>query len=263
METRLTEFSYGYCVTEEFANGMGAGLKAAPYFPSLYLEGKPGGGFDVRIGSAVFLQFKLCQELTRRSARETRDGLLNPPFSRFWLHRRDLSDQHEMLIDLEMQPGNQVYYIAPAFADVSILDLSYNSKQVIARSAMFSPGDIGTLPDDQDHSVAFRPGDQWGWFLSEPKRIAIYNKEKVIARANDHQLSENGHGVRESLDELWDKMEGIIRKRRGRHWNAYEPPSASQIEQRDPLERAAYLARTHFGAELLLPAEPRQSDKQS
>jgi hypothetical protein len=27
METRLTEFSYGYCVTEEFANGMGAGLK--------------------------------------------------------------------------------------------------------------------------------------------------------------------------------------------------------------------------------------------
>jgi hypothetical protein len=42
METRLTEFSYGYCVTEEFANGMGAGLKAAPYFPSLYIEGKAG-----------------------------------------------------------------------------------------------------------------------------------------------------------------------------------------------------------------------------
>jgi hypothetical protein len=262
METRLTEFSYGYCVTEEFANGMGAGLKAAPYFPSLYVEGKAGGGFDVRIGSAVFLQFKLCQELTRRSARETREGLLNPKFFRFWLHRKDLSDQHKMLTDLEKQPGNQVYYIAPGFADVDALDSSYRSKQVIARSAMFSPGEIGILPDNEDHRVSFRPGEQWGWFLSEPKRIAIHTKEKVIARASGYHLSENGHGVRESLRELADKMEGIIREHRGRYWNADELSSPSQDAQRDPLERAAYLARTHFGAELFLPAEPRPSGQQ-
>lgn len=262
METRLTEFSYGYCVTEEFANGMGAGLKSAPYFPSLYVEGKPGGGFDVRIGSAVFLQFKLCQELTRRSARETRDGLLNPTFFRFWLHRKDLSDQHAMLTDLEGQPGNQVYYIAPGFADVNALDDSYRSKQVIARSAMFSPSDIGTLPDNEDHRVSFRPGEQWGWFLSEPKRIAIHTKEKVIARASDHHLSENGLGVRESLDELADKMEDIIREHRGQYRSIDQPSSASQEGRRDPLERAAYLARTHFGAELFLPAEPRPSDQQ-
>ncbi len=107
MEPTLTEFSYGYCVTEDFANGMGTGLKAAPYFPSLYAEGKIGGGFDVRIGSALFLQFKLCEELTRRSAKETQKGLLNPPFFRFWLHKRNRSAQHQMLIDLENQPGNQ------------------------------------------------------------------------------------------------------------------------------------------------------------
>src|ERR1700693_4473949 len=29
----------------------------------------------------------------------------------------DQSDQHKMLIELEQQPGNQVYYIAPGFAD--------------------------------------------------------------------------------------------------------------------------------------------------
>jgi hypothetical protein len=57
MEARLTEFSYGYCVTEELANGTGPGFKAAPYFPSLYAEGKEGGGFDVQLGSALFLQF--------------------------------------------------------------------------------------------------------------------------------------------------------------------------------------------------------------
>ncbi len=107
METRLTEFSYGYCVTEEFANGMGAGLKAAPYFPSLYVEGKAGGGFDVLIGSALFLQFKLCHELRRRTALECKKGLLQPTFYRFWLHRKDQSDQHKMLMELE-QAGNQV-----------------------------------------------------------------------------------------------------------------------------------------------------------
>jgi hypothetical protein len=84
---------------------MGAGLKAAPYFPTLYAEGKIGGGFDVRIGSALFLQFKLCSELTTPAAREARLGLLAPPFFRFSLHRRKHSDQHRMLIELEKRPG--------------------------------------------------------------------------------------------------------------------------------------------------------------
>jgi hypothetical protein len=91
METCLTEFSYGYCVTEEFANGIDAGLKAAPYFPSLYIEGKAGGGFDVRIGSALFLQFKLCHELTRGTARECQMGLLSPRFIVFTLASRHMS----------------------------------------------------------------------------------------------------------------------------------------------------------------------------
>ena len=88
MEPRLTEFSYGYCVTEEFSNGTGPRMKAAPFFPSQYAEGKAGGGFDVRIGSALFLQFKLCEELTRRTALESRKGLLEPKFFRFWLNRQ-------------------------------------------------------------------------------------------------------------------------------------------------------------------------------
>ncbi len=238
---------------------MGAGLKAAPYFPSLYVEGKPGGGFDVRIGSAVFLQFKLCQELTRRSAVETQKSLLEPPFFRFWLHRKNLSDQHKMLIELEEQPGNQVFYVAPGFADINTLDKSYKTKQVIARSVLFSPSEIGALPDNEDHRMSFRPGEQWGWFLSEPKRISIHTKERVITRASDHDLSKDGHGVRESLDQLANKMEEIIRQRSGRYWNVDELSSATLDVWRDPLERAAYLARTYFGAELFLPAQPRDS----
>src|ERR1700691_623257 len=258
METRLTEFKYGYCVTEEFANGKGAGLKAAPYFPSLYIEGKAGGGFDVRIGSALFLQFKLCHELTRGTARECQMGLLSPPFYRFSLHRRDQSDQHKMLIELEQQPGNQVYYIAPGFADVGDLNRYYTSGQVITRSALFSPSDIGPWQDNEPHRISFRPGDNRGWFLSEPKELRLHLRESVLGLATGSPLSEKGHGVREWLTKLTDQMGAIIGEHRGRYWNQNDATTPGELRSRDPLDRAAYLARTYFGAELFLAADPRK-----
>ena len=142
MESRLTEFSYGYCVTEELANGPGPRLMAAPYFPSLRTEGRE-GGFDVRIGTALFLQFKLSEEMRSRKAKEAELNLLSPRFYRFWLHRRNLSNQHQMLIDLERVTGNQVFYIAPRFADVRALDKARADSAVVESSAIFSPSDIG------------------------------------------------------------------------------------------------------------------------
>jgi hypothetical protein len=257
METRLTEFSYGYCVTQEFANGMGAGLKAAPYFPSLYVEGKAGGGFDVLIGSALFLQFKLCHELTRETALECKKGLLQPTFYRFWLHRKDQSHQHKMLMELE-QAGNQVYYIAPGFADVDALNKCYVAKQVLANSAMFSPLDIGPLPNNERHRISFRPGDTTAYFMSEPRELQLRRRPEVVSKAMDHLTGSDGYGVREWLREVSEKMDTIIQEHHGRRWRAAVEASAPQPHDDDPLERTAYLARTYFGAELFLPFVPRQ-----
>jgi hypothetical protein len=257
MEPRLTEFSYGYCVTEELANNLGPGLKSAPYFPSLYVEGKVGGGFDVQIGKAVFLQFKLCEELVRRTARETQEGLLEPKFFRFWLHRRDLSHQHRMLVDLEAQPGNQVYYIAPAFADVEDLDQAYKSSRVVERSAMFSPADIGELKDDKQHRVSFRPGDSWGWFLSEPRRIRIHRGSEIFDRALSESVSTDRHMLEDWLGSLNNRMVQIIRKYDLRGVQFADDRAVETLgPQRNPLERAAYLARTYFGCELFLVVQP-------
>ncbi|MFN7543493.1 MAG: hypothetical protein ACK5TN_11970 [Acidobacteriota bacterium] len=255
METRLTEFSYGYCVTEEFANGMGPGLKAAPYFPSLYIEGKAGGGFDVLIGSALFLQFKLCHELTRGTALECKKGLLRPTFYRFWLHRKDQSDQHKMLIELE-QAGNQVYYIAPGFADVDALNKCYMAKEVLANSAMFSPLDIGPLPDNERHRVSFRPGGNTAYFLSDPRELQLRRRSEVVSRAMDSPKGSD-EDVREWLRGVSEKMDKIIEEHHGRRWRAAVEASAPQLHNDDPLERTAYLARTYFGAELFLAARPR------
>ena len=266
MEARLTEFSYGYCVTEELANGLGPGFKAAPYFPSLCTEGKEGGGFDVQIGSALFLQFKLCEEMTRKSAKETKRGILQPTFFRFWLHRRDRSSQHRMLIDLEGQTGNQVYYCVPAFADINSLNSAYNATGVVSQSAMFIPSEIGPLLDDGYHSVAFRPDQDWGWFLSEPKQVRVHHGVEVLKRAagevavhGDSAIarptqkldsSADDSRVQDWLRELASKMRLVIQQNEG---------SAAKLleHRRGPLEEVAYLARTHFGCELFIHAVPR------
>ena len=253
MEARLTEFSYGYCVTEELANQGGPGFKAAPYFPSLYSEGKEGGGFDVQIGNALFLQFKLSDELTRRSAKETQLGLLEPTFFRFWLHRRDRSEQHKMLIELEGK-GNQVFYIAPEFADISSLDQAYNGSGVVTQSAMFSPSEIGPLPDDKYHSVAFKAGVTSGWFLSEPKPLKVQRSRDVVSRALEAHVAgvsppENATRLFDWLNELAADMREIIKLNR--------VGERAHRTERGPLEEVAYLARTHFGCELFLFARPQ------
>ncbi len=253
MEARLTEFSYGYCVTEELANGTGPGFKAAPYFPSLYVEGKEGGGFDVQIGSALFLQFKLAEELTRRSARETQKGLLEPTFFRFSLHRRDRSSQHQLLIELEGQ-GNQVYYIAPEFADLGSLDAAYNARRVVMQSAMFSPAGIGALPDDEYHSVAFKPGGAIGWFSSEPKQVKIERAPRPVQRGLTDTDSARGPrpaNVEDWLRQLAAQMRRILQHEIG------TIASTLNVVDRRPLEDVAYLARVHFGCELFLFATPQ------
>jgi hypothetical protein len=261
MEARLTEFSYGYCVTEELANGPGPRLIAAPYFPSLYTEGKKGGGYDVKIGSALFLQFKLCDELSRRTAYETQLGLLQPTFYRFWLHRRDRSFQHQMLIDLESVAGNQVYYIVPKFAEVNALDRAYRQRRVVERSAIFSPTEIGPQPDKKYHRVSFRPDEDCGWFLSKPKQIRVHNKLELLKRAFSVQTAEEADqysSLDDWLEELAERMRAIRTERVKFKIRLRED---DVVVHRTPLEEVAYLARTHFGCELFLCAEPSRNSE--
>jgi hypothetical protein len=253
MEARLTEFSYGYCVTEELANGPGPRLIAAPYFPSLYTEGKKGGGFDVKIGAALFLQFKLADEMTRFSATEAQLNLLTPRFYRFWLHRRDRSNQHQMLINLENEPGNQVYYIAPRFADVNALDNAYRNRAVVERSAMFSPSEIGPLPDNRYHRIAFSRNGNSAWFLSEPQKVPVRHKKELFDRGYKAARTSKFRQLDDWLQSLTTRMIAIRHEYTKLRINIRNDVP---LIERSPLDEAAYQARTHFGCELLLLAEP-------
>ena len=47
MEPLFSEFSYGYAVTSELANGILGHVKGNPIFPTLRQEGHFGGGYDI------------------------------------------------------------------------------------------------------------------------------------------------------------------------------------------------------------------------
>ena|SRR2546425_11388435 len=80
MRADISEFSFGYAVTEALAQRWRPNLTAAPVFPSLLEEGKV--GYDVKLqrrGVPIFLQFKVSERMVRATAREVREGLLNVP----------------------------------------------------------------------------------------------------------------------------------------------------------------------------------------
>ncbi|MEN6487902.1 MAG: hypothetical protein ABFD66_03310, partial [Smithella sp.] len=112
MRPDISEFSYGYALTEELIHWHGTELTAAPFFPSLYQEGQEGGGYDLmleRPGMLLFLQFKLSDCMVRNTAREVKDGIFSAPCYRMHIRPARHSQQHEMLLKLE-NDGNEVYY---------------------------------------------------------------------------------------------------------------------------------------------------------
>ncbi|PVA08804.1 hypothetical protein DC366_17020 [Pelagivirga sediminicola] len=105
MKVGYTEFSFGYAFTENLIRGSTSAPAGAPVFPNLVQEATL--GYDVRIdfpAVPLFFQYKLPELMTRASAFEIAGGLcpgLTLEFFRIALMRRDVSAQHQLLIDRE------------------------------------------------------------------------------------------------------------------------------------------------------------------
>ncbi len=254
MHPDISEFSYGYAVTEAFVSGNAGKITAAPAFPSLLEEGRSGGGYDVRIernGIPTFFQFKLSDCMVRATAYEARAGLLDPPFYRFHLRPTRTSQQRGLLLALERR-GNSVFYVAPMFYLRDELNRAYFNRTVLAQSVFIRPSDIGDLPDDEPHHVAFSQPRPW-YVLSEPVRM---NKPVDIAGFNrtvQSVLREKGRDAlsQSSLRQLAEVMLSVLHEEDQR-WSV----SVREMQTFDnPLRTIAYLSRTFFGCELLIVSE--------
>ena len=199
----ISEFSYGFALTNELVRW--AELSAAPIFPSLIEEGGPGGGYDVKLdrpGAPLYLQFKRSECMFRRSAREWRGvdavgGALALPYYRFAITEALKSDQHELLLALDISP-NLVFYAAPRFHEMGEINAAWRAAAVSARSIFVAPSAVGSL-DEARHSVAFDGARSW--ICSEPRPVQTLTSRDVLERIQS-ALKEDDRSLRERLPEI-------------------------------------------------------------
>ncbi len=243
-------------------------------FPNLVQEAAL--GFDVKIhqpAAPLFFQFKLPERMKKGTAFEVSNGVcsgLTTPFYRIALMRNDLSKQHSHLIELENRFPNCVFYAAPFLADINAFNRSYAQGRMHQDTAFFSPRDIGPLPDNKQHTVAYRSDLGHAFFCSDPLEISRSTFEDIQLKTEAHlKRREYGNAnqasriTREKVVDLASstsrrQASGLADRMRVRV-RAATPAEAINTEQEETLTNllvAREIARVDLGIELLIAQPP-------
>lgn len=262
MDSTFTEFSYGYTVTEELVTGVLGYQKVRPMFPSLHDEGQAGGGYDVAlpyIGAPLYLQFKRSHYMVRRYAENW--DLFNSEYFRMYLMPQRYSQQHELLIHLELS-GNDVYYIAPEFYTDEQLAEHYENKAVFEHSTLFVPSDIGHLNDDERHYIAFNDGIIAYVCSDKPRELKKNIKGKNYFQETRPQTLEKGKRIDEKFfNQLIDNSIELLEQGTILSYTLADTLKRSRIIRQkaetisEKARYAGFLARAYFGCELFIVGE--------
>lgn len=252
----ISEFSYGFSLTNELVRWLE--LSAAPIFPSLIEEGGPGGGFDVKLdrpGAPLYLQFKRSECMFRRSAREWKaivgaGGDLNLPYYRFAITEALKSDQHELLLALDVAP-NLVFYAAPRFHEISEINAAWHASAVSARSVFVAPSEIGSLDDDR-HSVAFDGARTW--ICSEPRRIRALTSRDLLEKIQG-ALDHDDRPLGERLPEIAEQLRRAEVRGRDRAAAKRREAERRREEAQAALRRPSDALGDAFSQDLMIPVE--------
>lgn len=258
MTPNISEFSYGYALTDELINWHGMGLNAAPIFPSLYEEGQEGGGYDVlfnRPSVPLFLQFKLSHYLHRRNAKEMHVFNDNP-YYRMYLRTSNHSNnlnQHDMLLDLD-NGINEVYYTAPLFHEPTELNDAYLSRRVREKSIWIKPSDIGPLPDDNEHYVVFNSTLNWH-FCSEPKFVDQNSGFKYRSENIKNKINTQGQNFNEHfLDNLSFQVEEIAQRKKDISQES-KNIAREQLRDKSSVEKIAFYSSVFLNCQFFIVNE--------
>jgi hypothetical protein len=275
MKLEYSEFSFGYAFTENLIRSSPSLPSGAPVFPNLVQEAQL--GYDVRIdlpGLPLFFQYKLPESMTRNNAAEiSKHQLPNlaVPFFRMPLMRRDLSRQHQKLIDLEQKFPGTVLYASPSMYNLSQFNLAYKAGRVHERSVFFSPSNIGPLPDAKEHTIAYQNDPPVAYFCSEPREIKAMNYEALAGSAQElfhrPQYSRLEHSSRELRETVLTLVSPRMRGAEGelaqrvsirRSSRPAGPPVSPQTERAiEDILVAREMVRVDLGVDVLI-AQPHE-----
>lgn len=262
MKPDISEFSYGFAVTRELASKHN--LIEAPEFPTLFQEGKK-GGYDVKMpfrAQPLFLQFKLSDCLSYRSAKEHVPRKFEVPYFRMHLRPLKHSLQHKLLLALE-GTGESVYYIAPQFYKSKDFNKCYLTNTVVSNSVFISPSSIGSLPDNDEHYVVFKAGSKIGYLCSDnPEPINIDSYRAVFD--NLRNRDRNRQVDSSFFINLTSSMIAILETTEEEHRQQKTDQEESLFDiaglrnvanQREPIDACNFISRTIFNTELMLVSD--------
>jgi hypothetical protein len=118
------------------------------------------------------------------------------------LMRRDLSDQHAHLISLENKFPNAVFYATALLDTATAFNQAYGRAEVHTRSALYSPNDIGPLPDDKSHVVSYSATSPIAWRCSVAKDINLLSFEDLIGSVNERLPQRRERTLEESVQHI-------------------------------------------------------------
>ena len=84
------------------------------------------------------------------------------------------------------EPGEQVYYAAPAFWTQQEFNAAFFQPSVTANLVFVPPSSIGQIDDENSHRVVFNDGESY--FLSKPNPIQVVRGRELLTRLGGPQL---------------------------------------------------------------------------
>ncbi len=178
MKPQFSEFSYGFAITREIAEGVKANSLSAPILPSLRQEGKLGWDAEFRLkGASLFLQYKTSDWLSTRRAKFWKK--LGGPYFRFPIYRHRDSSQHNLLVALSRKVEN-VHYCAPVFHESGEFNEFYFQDRILQNSVWVHLGNLPLLEEDDTvyHYVLYTKSIS-PYFATDPEPI------EGVVRASD------------------------------------------------------------------------------
>ena len=188
-------------------------------------------------------------------------GIFPPPFYRMHIRPKRLSNQHEMLINLE-EKGHEVHYSAPAFHTYQEFNDAYLFRQVKKRSLWMKPSDIGSLPDDKNHHVAFRLGST-PYVCSTPRPLETRGGFKELENSVERTFRKNSETAlkRDALEETANYLSEIV-VRHHHISNKSMRALHTQLVDRHPLYKIAVYSHMFLDSHLFVVMNREESERQ-
>lgn len=173
MDCDFSETQYAFCFTFEYLKQFFP-IIPLPIFPNTVMEGRIGGGYDVKIDGNIYFQFKIPEHITRRNVNNSKQWVVfNQSFYRIKINTN--SRQFELLKDLQ-GPSNNVYYATPDFHTDADISTNYQFDQIVDSSSLFPIQNFPAFGSGH-HQLIYHPNYDWGKLFSEPIEI---KKERTI-----------------------------------------------------------------------------------